>query len=379
MRQHLGAIQPAFDHPPARLHMCNTPLNNVGSVIGTHLFNSNVTLYMPGASGTTDSEKAWQVLTGKVQNVVGGWKVSRGKVPLKWFLGDIRENIIREGKLAAVSCEPLMTHSAFALLATGTLVLNLTKDDYETCGLNGSKSKVSQNRYVVQLDLADPSFKPSSKAYQRALWCFENTFSHAVEFVFSHPSTVSLELPPEAALASTPVSLNITTFSNIHVPTLADLPTLSSKDLIGEETVLSYMEYFGLLHIAQEDDDSNRLNVADNPDPYVCIYSPPDECLSGSVMRIRINADLLAAELMIELMKVIEEVLEEFKLSWLALQSQTYTSSPVAWRDQERSTGLTYSHCGEAGYLALYHPNTSGTADSAEGPRCLIYQIGDGL
>ena len=67
----------------------------------------------------------------------------------------------------------LDVHDSFSLV-NQTLILNLTSDSYYSLGLNGVKCAnfATINRYLVSIDLANPSFRPGQKFYDRVLWCF---------------------------------------------------------------------------------------------------------------------------------------------------------------------------------------------------------------
>lgn len=105
-------------------------------------------------------------------------------IPISLFLDPVfAHSYIHNGSLVALSAGRLDVDDVFCLDGHGTLHLSLTRDTYQSLGLEGRKSKMTHTssgragdrrsggveRWTVRIDLKDQSFKPGKAGYTRTL------------------------------------------------------------------------------------------------------------------------------------------------------------------------------------------------------------------
>lgn len=154
----------------------------------------------------------------------------------------------------------------------GKLTINLSKESYYSLGLNGVKSRVSSDRYVVTIDLCNPKFRPGNSFYDRVKWCFTNSvianFSVLVtstELDQQGRFVSSLELEDISFKRHSPQIVK-SEVKNVFSPDFAEL-----KSGVNELLVHDAVEWIGLV-LTQ----SPRISIFDDVDPFISSYILPD-------------------------------------------------------------------------------------------------------
>ncbi|KAK6185951.1 hypothetical protein SNE40_008078 [Patella caerulea] len=137
-------------------------------VVEKQNFNYSVSLILPAIEKPNVNwiKKLVETESYQIKNVPASLLVEEE------FLG----GFVRNGSLHLMSNKThIDTDNCLALLPSGVMVLNLTKDTYESLGLEGKPSQYCLRkktmRYVVQIDLKAASFVPGKKLYERVKTC----------------------------------------------------------------------------------------------------------------------------------------------------------------------------------------------------------------
>ncbi|XP_025925362.1 ribonuclease P protein subunit p40 isoform X5 [Apteryx rowi] len=123
-----------------------------------------------------------------------------------------------------------------ALLPTGKLILSVDKDTYEELGLQGRPSQYSGKkvmRYIITIDLMDPSFHPDSKKHKRVLWALKEKKPLEFDFLLAWYNTGA---EGSTLMSYFPKNQIQTLKPKITFSTLRDLqcPVLQSNELQGK-------------------------------------------------------------------------------------------------------------------------------------------------
>jgi ribonuclease P/MRP protein subunit RPP40 len=127
---------------------------------------------------------------------------------------------VSQGKIVCLSIgKRIDTENVIAITHSGFLILSLTKDLYEKCGLLGKPSafskKHSATKYCIKFNLKDTEFAPGNKLYERAKWSFSTIFTDEFEFLILDSSADS-----DITLEEVAVQFTQATLENIHLPQL---------------------------------------------------------------------------------------------------------------------------------------------------------------
>ncbi|KAK3603401.1 hypothetical protein CHS0354_009381 [Potamilus streckersoni] len=111
-------------------------------------------------------------------------------VPLAQIIRpDFLEGFVRRGKLHILSHgTQIDTQDCAALLPTGMLILNLTKDSYEQLGIEGKVANFGDRKtckYVIEINVKDPTFVPGKKLYERIKRCLTEHLNLKFDFLLT--------------------------------------------------------------------------------------------------------------------------------------------------------------------------------------------------
>ncbi|KAJ3009646.1 Ribonuclease P protein subunit p40 [Thoreauomyces humboldtii] len=262
----------------------------------------------------------------------------------------------------------LDTGDVIAVLPSGILIMNLTKDTYQTLGLVGKKAFCGQ-RFEIRLDLAEPGFKNGSKGFDRVAWCFSHTLTRTFEFILASVDLQTglardIDFPPSAAYTRNVPSTSIDPLSDLIVPMIPPasfpphVPSFDT-DMDAEQwrsDAIDLFEWFGMVTC-----DVPRISaVQGTVDPFYSVYSCPEPNAIGTLTRVRGRGFLPPTEITSVLDKVGGDV-REGRVPWAAVMVWGYRDAPIGWRDREHgwSTGG-----GENDSMILVLP----------GDQCVVFQ-----
>lgn len=102
---------------------------------------------------------------------------------------------MKRGKVHALSYgTSIDSNDCVAILPTGTLILNLTKDTFQELGLEGRASLFGNEtqKYVVEINMVHTDFSPGKKFYERVKWCLTDRLNLKFDLLLTwEPATQS--------------------------------------------------------------------------------------------------------------------------------------------------------------------------------------------
>lgn len=168
----------------------------VEEVIGSHCFNHRMTLLIPEqqAGASSQSSSSVKILSDHLSNLFSRRKSYHARTSLKLFLNQsfLNAYIRSPSDLIALSIGKLDVDDVICLTGDGNLLLHLTKDTYQTLGLQGRPARFSRGssgragerssggatRYLVSIPLLDPTFVPGKQGFQRVADAFDRWETH---------------------------------------------------------------------------------------------------------------------------------------------------------------------------------------------------------
>lgn len=301
-------------------------------------------------------------------------------VPMTLFLEpSFVAQYILTGSLYALSMTRLDSDDTLCIDGQGMLILSVSKDTYQQLGLVGRPCRFAHgasgrmgdrrsgavSRYMIQLPLADPSFVPGKRGYERARQClaaWDESRGHGGAswpclFVWTPPA------PPNASLARVwaPIAFPEKLVDPSHVRPVApatmvhlyeDVWVPSRPTAPGPEEVGLWLEWAGLMALP-----SPRLRAFDRCEPHVCFYDPPPMSTPGACLHGRV-VGLLPPALLAQCLHIAWTWAETHH-SVAALSVSGFTDTPIAW--QSRYPG----HALPLGRGALAGPTPPNDGDTA--------------
>ncbi|KAI9735137.1 MAG: hypothetical protein M1834_001725 [Cirrosporium novae-zelandiae] len=215
------------------------------------------------------------------------------KLPLSALLeGEFFNSFIKTGNILMLSEGRPGVDNVFSLI-NGTLRLNLDKETYERAGLVGRSirdggRKHVKARYVVELNLRQPSMLHGKKGFERIVWAFKNSITELKTWLFcdlqqpwmSADGCGSPENLPKNVDSVQATAQLVTT----HLPSIRSPPSLAFLDGPSRPNDLSEFyteiaEWLALVSI-----ESPRLHQGDNIDSYLCRYDVPGDVSKARIM-----------------------------------------------------------------------------------------------
>ncbi|CAO1618034.1 unnamed protein product [Parajaminaea phylloscopi] len=222
-------------------------------VIRAHPFNHKLTCLLPeapalnataGPSHVSESSLNASPLEA-IRSLAASSPAVIAKVSLQVFLSpEFVAADVKGGSTVALSLGDLETDDVVCLDGQGMLILHVAKETYQTLGLTGRPSRFAlgasgrtgdrksgpTDRYLIEIPLADPTFRPGKPGWTRVSECFtkwEQRRRSRFTMVFAAESNRTIYLPPA-----------FVTGQSVHVPlqcqetVLADvwLPTFTQEE-----------------------------------------------------------------------------------------------------------------------------------------------------
>ncbi|KAJ3042839.1 Ribonuclease P protein subunit p40 [Rhizophlyctis rosea] len=363
------SVHPTFDQPNSRLIVSLSYLSDpdktspATKTAETHPFNHSAKVLLPLTSNSNQTTRTrWE--KGFHQHGQAS-KFHKVSLPLRFFLDTTFQQHVRRGGTMALQCNVRIDQDdVFALLPSGTLLLNVTKPTYEKLGLVGKPSQLSPKgeRYQISVDISAPSFKPTNKLYERVKWCFEHTLPNTYDFYMSSidSSTGALRdipFPPDANAKTISNPFTSHTEENVLIPPMSNLPLSFSSGIDGaedQETVLERLEWIGMVACG-----ADRIRATDKVDPFISVYSTPEASTPGDVF-IGTWTGFIPAKQILDLITGLRDLIKQDSLPWAALLVSGFRDSPISWRQSEHG----YASNGENDYVLLVLPDG----------RCVVFQ-----
>ncbi|KAG9305451.1 hypothetical protein G9A89_021169 [Geosiphon pyriformis] len=257
----------------------------------------------------------------------------QAELPLTHFIDKaFLQQYVKAGKVYAHSfSEGIDISNTFALDGAGKLVLNLTKDAYETFGLDGKPAKFGphRQRYIIEIDLRSSSMVPGKKGYERIKWCFEHNLSGTYPFMISFVDSASGEIreisfPAEYNVQKIVIEPDILDTDNPLTPDITSIKQISNQEEWTSKALDIY-EWIGMLH-----------QKAQRP-PY------PSSPTSGTLLRW---TGMIVPELIVELLKFLHRsLIDKDNLLWGNISVGGIEDSVVSWRGHQRGFFTSGENC----------------------------------
>lgn len=224
----------------------------------------------------------------------------RALIPLKEILQEpFIARYINQGKLYGLGTQG---DDVLCIDGRGMLVMNVSKDTYETLGLLGTKSKFGKGRYIVEVNIKELT--------TRQRWCFDTTYVGEVQMTMAYEGAGDLSIDTRVECLS-----EVSTFEAM-CPHILDVFNSDS------ESQLEYMEWLGMATLG-----AKRLAPNDNVDPYICQYEVV-EGTQRSLTRITWEG-FLPPSAARTIMSNSQSLLDT--TSWAIITAWGYDSTPISW------------------------------------------------
>ncbi|KAJ3172145.1 Ribonuclease P protein subunit p40 [Geranomyces variabilis] len=349
------SVYPTFEQPSAKLHVAFQSFGKAINACKTHDFNHAIDVVIP--------VKDPQPLAAEITKCIDGCYYYRASLPLSYFLEDSVLSRIKWGTFMALRADAhIDTDDVFAILPSGTMVLNVGKDTYESLGLAGKESKLPADRgrrFDVRIKMKSPDFHKKTKLWKRLEWCFSHTLVGKFDFWlmdFDILAGKTTEPFPPFPINAKPTrySLSVTTSSqsSVIIPTLplpSPLPSdceSKTEQQAAREHAVDVFEWLGLAAHA-----APRIAASDSIDPFYSVYSPPQPNAPGDLTTLSIRGFISAQHVEAIITRAAAAVDSDTKgtPAWAAAMVWGFRDSPVSWREQEHG----YGDGGENDFLIL--------------------------
>jgi ribonuclease P/MRP protein subunit RPP40 len=323
------------------------------SVVLEHYYNHSMSLIMPGSVTKSQLEEVASIITDQHYYTTYG-------VPLSKLIDvEFIEAFVKRGNMYMLSCGTHINTSdiCVALHPPGRLVLNVSKDIYTQLGLEGKPSKFngkrSDSRYIVTIDLTNPSFRPDKKNYKRVEWCFTDRLNLNFRFLVSWvpfdpdvcPSSIGAYFT-KCGFKSTHGSCQKTSrrLKQLTVPHIEPSQGPDSVD-DGCSGVLEFFEWLGAVACGCELDD---------PDGYISTYCcPQPNTVMSDDGRVFQLSGFCTPDSLLRLLDKLRELIKTQRLPWISFTVHGFADTPVSWSSREHG----YRDNGDNLYTFVLFPN----------------------
>ncbi|OUM60839.1 hypothetical protein PIROE2DRAFT_13320 [Piromyces sp. E2] len=198
---------------------------------------------------------------------------------------------IKNEEFIAFSFKQRLDNDDVFAINSGILYMNLTKDTYTSLGLVGKSSEIpinKQNRFVIEINLLENSYKPKGKLYEKVQWCMQHTLTEKYQFLIYSPREI--ENNDLSDIKTYDIKEENTTFSNILIPSLKHITQPTKLSPIWCSHATDIFEWLGMLAC-----QSKRVLGDYRVDPYYSVYKPPTPFKPGDVQSISFTGFISAS------------------------------------------------------------------------------------
>ncbi|ORX39489.1 ribonuclease P [Piromyces finnis] len=248
---------------------------------------------------------------------------------------------------------------------TGILYMNLTKDTYTSLGLVGKSSEIpinKQNRFVIEINLLENSFKPKGKLYEKVQWCMQHTLTSKYQFLICSPKEI--ENNDLSDIKTFDIKKEDFTFPNILIPSLKHITQPTKLSPLWCSHATDIFEWLGMLSC-----QSKRILGDYRVDPYYSVYKPPTPFKPGDIQSISFTG-FIPASFVRSTINKLREIIIKKALPWASIIVWGFNDSPITWNKKEH--GYLMNGENDSAYLIF------GTEDQVTpeitADRFLLYQ-----
>eukprot|EP00124_Ichthyophonus_hoferi_P001475 Ihof_evm18s77 gene=Ihof_evmTU18s77 len=215
----------------------NNPKSNLDKLVREHHFNCAVDIFLPGCSTVPDT---LSLPRGEY------WS---GDIPVSGLTGnDFVNDFVKKGQLYALSYNTPIDRGNAIAVATGHLVMAVTKDTYEELGLDGKKNPFEKDtRYDITVDMTTNNFKAGRPLFDRVQWCLTDRLSLTFPFLMqwlpeSEPTETKKLTNQFPGLQSHIIKTTATEINDLPLP---DINTNEVMEL--DEVSEAFYEWLGII------------------------------------------------------------------------------------------------------------------------------------
>ncbi|TPX48036.1 hypothetical protein SeMB42_g02506 [Synchytrium endobioticum] len=339
---------------------------DANKVISTHYYNKKCQLLLPIPQHRS------QVPIDEITTLFGQHTFKHQQVltPLTRFIEvEFLDEYIRKHSFMMLSCDcTLDGGDVVAITPDGRMVFNLTKDAYERAGLTGTKSKFhdarhgGNERYQVVIDISSPSFKPTSKLYDRVLWCLAHTILSAPRecLVSCHSRTTGefIEMPFSSSASKTYHTMpKIAQIQGVMTPDMKQIladqsmkkyATMTKEEKRMENDKLEELfEWLGMVTI-----DSPRIGFMNQVNPFICVYEHPDTSTGPhNLLTFKWEGGFITPSCIQKVVQDLQNIITKYNaVPWASFMVWGYPDAPISWDKYEHG----YDTSGENDYACVF-------------------------
>ncbi|XP_012275098.1 ribonuclease P protein subunit p40-like [Orussus abietinus] len=304
----------------------NDRLEAVANVITKHYFNHSVSVILPDTVSVPGN------LLDSINNDSDYYKV-KGLRASELISKEFIEAFVKKGRLTLLTIENRIDlHNCLALTPSGCLILSLTRDDFQTLGLEGKPSffvRKTKSRYVVTINLKDDNFTPGRKFYEHVRRCFKERFKQTFNVILAWE-------PPETKVC--PSSIAAWFHQRGYVVSLCSQSFIRRAEhsitipLIDDDT--DHEKFFEWLGILSVGGDLKNVENCDYVNSYQC---PTPSTLVGQVQYLQWTGLFTCAQVQKIYIALKEFLQSREDLLWVSLHIQGFEDAPISWDLKEHS------------------------------------------
>lgn len=245
------------------------------SSINKQKYSHNLSVILP--------EELWTLVEAQLQSNVALGRPQYARVHMKLeeiLASEFLDTYVQQGNIMMLSEGRPLVDNRFQLYE-GTLRLELDKQTYERCGLQGMPiedggTKHQKQRWIVEINLRFEGMKrPGQKRFAKLIWACKNVLNQSLTWLFynfnapySEALTDKKEVISEHAPWVYTMKPIVTKLRDVAGPRL---PASSTSSIQADDDALSLLEYIHMLEI-----HSPRVEENDHTDPHLARYEVPD-------------------------------------------------------------------------------------------------------
>ncbi|XP_051159962.1 ribonuclease P protein subunit p40-like isoform X2 [Leptopilina boulardi] len=311
-------------------------LKDSPSIIKTHYFNHSVSVVFPE---TIDVPEEIQSSLLRDKDYYKIHDLCPHELVSKEFI----EAFVKKGELSLLAIDKKIdVHNILSIVPSGELLLSLTRETYQTLGLEGKSSFFNRNqddtsRHVVTLDLKKECFTPGKKNYERVRNCLKNYFKETFDVIVAWD-------PPDNVCPSSiaawfhkrnyKISLCHQSFVN---------RTRYSIDVPVVDDSCDYHQFFEWLGLFSVDGNLKNKDTKTNQSSVFA---------SNQVQYIE-STGFFTRRMVNNVYSAIKKYMGENNISWCSMDVQGFADSPISWGLKEHQ----FYTDGDNSYTIVFCPN----------------------
>ncbi|XP_071957361.1 ribonuclease P protein subunit p40-like [Antedon mediterranea] len=308
-------------------------------IISDHYFNYSVDLLVPNCSkipesvisSVSDSHQYFVVHDVPISELVKALFV---------------DTFHRKGYFSALSYNTKIdTDNVASVLPTGKLVLSVSKDIYEELGIVGRSSVFDERRkptrFIIEIDLLNPSFQEGKKNYEHVQWCFKDRLDLVFTFMVTwqpndfNQTDLLEKYFKDYTVQSLSVQHETTSLKNLQVPVISS-DSLCMHPLHAAATdkdtwiynATEIHEWIGAIACKCQcsGEADSFLNTYHHPEP--SRHVPSTICARWK--------GFIASKSVSTMLKSLRSLfVTNTDIPWIAMSVHGFMDSPVSWKTRE--------------------------------------------